>query len=83
MLFGTFLSDPTMAASEAAVGVRVVHLELGWDRHEPQDGVFDAAYVDQARQRLQAFQDANLLLGLADHERLWLLCLRKSLASRR
>src|SRR4051794_30194717 len=38
-LFGTLLTDSSKAAQEYAAGVRVAHLELGWDAYEPQDGV--------------------------------------------
>jgi hypothetical protein len=60
------LSSTSRAPEEAAAGVRVAHLELGWDNYEPQDGVFSGTYASQARQRLAAFKAAGMkvVLGL-------------------
>jgi hypothetical protein len=60
------LTDTSHVSDEVAVGVRVAHLELGWDNYEPQDGVFSSAYASQARQRLDAFRAAGMkvVLGL-------------------
>jgi hypothetical protein len=44
----------------------VVHLELGWDAYEPQDGVFDTTYIAQVQQRLATMRGAGMrvVLGL-------------------
>jgi hypothetical protein len=65
-LFGTLLTNPANAAREAAAGIDVVHLELGWDAYEPGDGVFSSSYAAQAKDRLAAFKAAGLkvVLGL-------------------
>ncbi|HEY3335548.1 MAG TPA: hypothetical protein VGK16_09980 [Candidatus Limnocylindrales bacterium] len=65
-LFGTTLTSTARAAGEAASGVAVAHLELGWDLYEPQDGVFSSTYAAQARQRLDALRaaGARVVLGI-------------------
>ena len=62
--FGTLLSDSRNAPQLYAAGVRVVHLELGWDAYEPSAGVFDAAYAAAAAQKLAAFRAAGLQVVL-------------------
>jgi hypothetical protein len=58
--FGTLLTDANRAAQEAAAGVGVVHLEIGWDLYEPSNNVFNSAYIDQVRDKLQTFRAAGL-----------------------
>ncbi len=58
--FGTLLSNSAYAPVLYAAGVRVVHLELGWDNYEPREGAFDANYAAAAKQKVQAFRDAGL-----------------------
>lgn len=62
--FGTLLSDDKNATQLYAAGVRVVHLELGWDLYEPNDGVFDAGYAAAAAQKLKTFQATGLQVVL-------------------
>jgi hypothetical protein len=64
LLFGTLLSDASKAGEEYRAGVRVAHLELGWDAYEPREGQFNSAYAAQARQKLQAFRAAGLQVVL-------------------
>lgn len=68
-LFGTLLSDPANAAIEYERGVRVVHLELGWDQYEPGDGDFNEKYAELVKRRLRAFQAAGMkvVLGVGLH----------------
>jgi hypothetical protein len=62
--FGTLLTDSSNVAAEYAAGVRVVHLELGWDQYEPQDGVFNTAYAASMKAKLQAFKQAGMQVVL-------------------
>jgi len=62
--FGTLLSDSKNATQLYASGVRVVHLELGWDAYEPTDGVFDASYAAAAAQKLKTFKAVGLQVVL-------------------
>lgn len=62
--FGTLLSDDKNATQLYAAGVRVVHLELGWDAYEPREGAFNAAYATAAAQKLKVFRDAGLQVVL-------------------
>ncbi|WP_327378046.1 beta-galactosidase [Streptomyces sp. NBC_01216] len=74
-LFGTLQTDPERAAEEYAHGLRVAHLQVAWDRFEPERGVYDEAYARQVRERLASFRDAGLRveagLGL-NHPPAWL-----------
>jgi hypothetical protein len=63
-LFGTLLTDASRAGQEAAAGIRVVELELGWDHYEPRDGVFSASYAAEARKRLTAMRAAGMQVVL-------------------
>lgn len=63
-LFGTLLTDASRAAEEYTAGVRVVHVELGWDNYEPQDGVFNDSYISQVRQRLAMMRAAGMRVVL-------------------
>jgi len=63
-LFGTLLTDASRSAGEYAAGVRVVHLELGWDNYEPTDGVFNETYIAQMRQRLVTMRGAGMQVVL-------------------
>ncbi len=63
-LFGTLLSEPSRAAEEYAAGVRIVQMDLGWDRYEPREGVFDPIYLAQTRATLDAFEAAGLKVVL-------------------
>ena len=68
-LFGTLETLPDRAATEAAAGVRLAELTLGWNVYEPEQGQFSTAYVAQRRAALDAFQHAGLqvVLGVALH----------------
>jgi hypothetical protein len=63
-LFGTLLTDSTRSSTEAASGIGVAHLEVGWDLYEPQDGVFNDTYIGQLRQRLATMRAAGLKVVL-------------------
>lgn len=63
-VFGTLLSDEKNATQLYTSGVRVVHLELGWDAYEPQEGAFSASYVADAARKLQTFRAAGLQVVL-------------------
>lgn len=63
-LFGTLLSSSSRAVTEYAAGVRVVHLELGWDNYEPTEGVFNESYIAQMRQRLVTMRAAGMQVVL-------------------
>ncbi|MFF8293212.1 hypothetical protein ACF068_28885 [Streptomyces sp. NPDC016309] len=58
--FGTLLTDPASAHTEAGSGVQVAHLEVRWDRFEPQDDLFDTAYVSTLKSTLGAFKKAGM-----------------------
>ncbi len=64
--FGTLLTSTQRLVDERGAGVRVVHLEMGWNNYEPQDGVFNPAYVAQTRERLRAMQTTGMevVLGI-------------------
>ncbi len=63
-LFGTLLSDPARAAEEYARGVRVAHLEVGWDQYEHQDGIVNPDYAVRIKRELQAFRAAGMKVVL-------------------
>ncbi len=63
-LFGTLLTDPTHASKEYDAGIRIAHLELGWNLYEPSEGDFDRAYIEQMRQELDAFAASGLRVVL-------------------
>ena len=44
--------------------MRVVHLELGWDAYEPQEGAFSDSYAADAARKLQTFHAAGLQVVL-------------------
>ncbi|MEU8527326.1 MULTISPECIES: beta-galactosidase [Streptomyces] len=67
--FGTLQTDPARASTEYAAGVRVAHLQLDWERFEPADGVFDAAYAAEVRATVRELRAAGLKVeaGLGLH----------------
>jgi hypothetical protein len=62
--FGTLLTDASRADQEAAAGVGVVHLEIGWDVYEPANNAFNAGYANQIRGKLETFRAAGLRVVL-------------------
>jgi hypothetical protein len=61
---GTLESDPAHAAAVSAAGVRAVVVGLGWNRCEPKDGLFDAAYLKSVLDKLDAFRRGGMLIVL-------------------
>jgi hypothetical protein len=59
---GTLESNPGHAADVRAAGARAVVVGLGWDRCEPRDGVFDAAYLQSIRDEMDAFRRAGMFI---------------------
>jgi hypothetical protein len=57
-LFGVIndVGDPSHFVDEWARGVRATTLELQWKLYEPQEGVFDAAYVAHLKQILRGLK---------------------------
>jgi len=55
-IFGTLQSSTDRIAATNAAGARAVVLEISWDRFEPRDSVFDAAYAGQIRREADAFR---------------------------
>lgn len=51
-LFGVVNDDGHHFADEWARGVRATTFELQWRRYEPQEGVYDTAYINSMQQRL-------------------------------
>ena len=62
--FGTLLSDTAHAADIYAKGVRVVHLELGWDAYEPTQGAFSTSYAATALGKVNTWRAAGLRVTL-------------------
>lgn len=58
--FGTLLTDHERAPREHEKGIRVAHLEVRWDRFEPHDDAFDAAYIVQLRDTIRKFEEAGM-----------------------
>ncbi|MFD9610861.1 beta-galactosidase [Streptomyces sp. NPDC059083] len=73
--YGTLQTDPDRARTEYEHGIRVAHLQIDWERLEPEQGVYDEGYAREVRDRVAAFRDAGLLveagLGL-NHAPSWL-----------
>ncbi|MFC8275632.1 hypothetical protein ACFUJR_24465 [Streptomyces sp. NPDC057271] len=67
--FGTLQTESDQARTEYANGIRVAHLQIDWDRFEPEQDVFDEAYAEEIRERIRSFRDAGLLIeaGLGLH----------------
>ncbi|MBA3236412.1 MAG: hypothetical protein H0T59_10550 [Chloroflexi bacterium] len=63
-LFGTLLSSRSRAATLYDAGVRVVHLELGWDSYEPVKGVFSSSYAAAMKQRVLDMRAAGMKVVL-------------------
>jgi Beta-galactosidase len=63
-LFGTLLSISDKAPLEYSRGIRVVHLELGWNLYEPEDGRFSSKYVAEVKDRLRAFRAIGMKVVL-------------------
>ncbi|MBV9864449.1 MAG: cellulase family glycosylhydrolase [Abitibacteriaceae bacterium] len=58
-IFGALQNDVRRLKQDYAAGLRLAVLELGWNRYEPQDGVFNKAYISEVKAKLQAYQDAG------------------------
>ncbi|MCT4354019.1 beta-galactosidase [Streptomyces sp. Je 1-79] len=67
--FGTLQTESEEARAEYKNGLRVAHLQIDWDRFEPEQDVFDEAYVDEIKDRIESFHDAGLRIeaGLGLH----------------
>ncbi len=48
-LFGTLETDATKATQEHAAGIQVAVQTIGWNDYEPQDGVFNEAYMEEVK----------------------------------
>ncbi|MET7619747.1 beta-galactosidase [Streptomyces sp. NPDC005408] len=60
--FGTLQTNPAMARTEHEHGIRVAHLTIHWDRFEPAEGQYDAAYIDSVKADLRALREAGALV---------------------
>jgi chitodextrinase len=67
--FGTLNTLPAKASLEAAAGINIAEVDVGWDLYEPQDGVFDSNYASSIAQKVRSFRAAGykVVLGLALH----------------
>ncbi|HEX4141578.1 MAG TPA: hypothetical protein VHY09_14615 [Candidatus Methylacidiphilales bacterium] len=63
-IFGTLQSSTDHLAATNAAGARAVVVGLTWDRFEPRESVFDAAYADQMRRQIDAFRAGGKLVVL-------------------
>jgi len=63
-LFGTLGSEPQNAARNFAAGMRLATVSLAWDRYEPEQDRFAAAYVAHMREQIAAFRQAGLKIVL-------------------
>lgn len=63
-LFGVINNQGEHYADEWAKGVRATVFELHWRHYEPQDGVYDQAYIDHAKQILSQLKSAGWYIQL-------------------
>jgi Beta-galactosidase len=56
LLFGVINDAGQHFDDEWARGVRATTLELQWKRYEPQEGVYDSAYISQMQDRMRALK---------------------------
>ena len=59
-MFGVLQPQPQYMDQSRKAGVSLRTLELAWSRFEPQDGVWDAAYIAAQRQELAQMQAAGI-----------------------
>jgi hypothetical protein len=68
--FGTLVSQPSRATTEARGGVTIAMVELSWRSYEPQRGQWSTSYGEEIRARIKTFIDAGqrITLGLGLHD---------------
>jgi hypothetical protein len=59
-LFGTLATDANVAAREYAAGLRLAHIDLAWNRYEPQSGEFDDDYIVSMRSTVEKLRAAGM-----------------------
>ncbi|MDQ3815263.1 MAG: beta-galactosidase [Armatimonadota bacterium] len=63
-VFGALQNDPRRIEQNYQAGLRLAVLELAWSRYEPREGVFNAGYIAQQKQRLQTFRAGGMQMVL-------------------
>jgi hypothetical protein len=63
-VFGTLQSQPANMRAMDAAGARAVVVGVAWDRYEPQENRFDAAYIESLEERIAAFRAAGKFVVL-------------------
>ena len=61
-VIGTLESDPARIDATNAAGVRAVVVGISWDRSEPQEGKFDAAYFKGIKDKIERFKAGGKLV---------------------
>lgn len=57
--FGALQSDPARASQMHAAGVTIATIEVGWDRCEPRQGVWNRAYFAETKAKMQKLRAAK------------------------
>jgi hypothetical protein len=63
-LYGVLQPQGAYEQSSRQAGFNLRTLELGWNHYEPQEGVFDQAYINQMRAQLKHLQGAGFQVVL-------------------
>ncbi len=63
-ILGTLESNPANIAATNEAGARAVVVGISWDRCEPREGQFDAAYLKTVQDKIEAFRAGGKLIVL-------------------
>lgn len=65
--FGTLGTDPAKAETEVANGITVAQMQIDWSQYEPQDGVWDPAYLGRVQDQMGIFDRAGMRIEVSLH----------------
>src|ERR1700744_6173286 len=63
-VIGTLESDPAHDDATNQAGARAVVVGVSWDRFEPREGAFDAAYLAGVAEKIRLFRAGGKLVAL-------------------
>jgi hypothetical protein len=63
-MFGVLDADPQFLSADAAAGIRLATMDIGWDQWEPEQGSFDSAYISQMAADVAEYLSAGWKVGI-------------------
>lgn len=62
--YGTLQTSTSRISTNFSAGIRLAHIDLGWDQYEPNEGTFNSTYINSVKSQITSYRNAGMQVVL-------------------